>query len=347
MNKKSILSINGLRQIHAFGHCFLAGLFCLSILGFWTTLSPAKQSYPFKANIDLLQNTFQCHFKLGDQGIISIQIVQESNQDFRINVNIDHLKVPDLDLSTHLEGVVQIQNDNTNSVPSLMGRIASQYSLINYKPVEELSGSFEIKEKILFLNAVSMGGVTCQGYIELVSPYKVNLSIDLKSVDLGNVLLFTSQNNQDTYDVTGNVSGQIKVSGTFDNFQLSGQLESYDGNLGDLKYDNMSLNFDGLYPNILLSNSSISKTDGLTFNLEGILDLSHQDNFEKQIADLTKSPIVSENDINREWTLKRTKSKDASRTTELKYLLKKQDPTGRPLKEDADNMLGIERSVEF
>ena len=104
------------------------------------------------------------------------------------------------------------------------------------------------------------------------------------------------------------------------------------------------INFEGIYPLMTLVDSTGAKPDGLTFNINGNVDLSDRENFIQQVRALSKEAIVQKEGDNLEWTLKRVKSEDESKT-ELKYLKRQGNGTG--IVSDEEDMVGVERSIQF
>ncbi len=138
------------------------------------------------------------------------------------------------------------------------------------------------------------------------------------------------------------VSGRIKVSGDLKNLALQGKLESFDGFVRQLKFDTLYLDIEGIYPRLTINQeSTISKSDGLSFNFQGLVDLNDMKNFKQQLQELTISPLINKTKSGKEWTFKRNKEGDAS--TEFKYLLRQDDKDSST---DSD-MLGVERSIKF
>jgi hypothetical protein len=86
----------------------------------------------------------------------------------------------------------------------------------------------------------------------------------------------------------------------------------------------------------------ISKTDGMSFIVDGPVNISDTVNFKKQVKALNVAPLVSASDSKAEWTIKRLKGD--SGTTEFKYLLRNDKSS---LAADESALLGVERKLEF
>lgn len=338
---------------------------CVSLLSI-SHPSFAEELFSFQGQIDFSQKQF--HFAVtfpsltpsetgpssldGRQSVV-FNAVQISKSDYRFFLDVDHVRTPLFDLLSKIESSVEVVSGGQGAVPVarrlwmdktvLRGKIWSRYSLVDYHPIRELLGQFEIKDGRLYVDALSFGNVSCRGEIGLSKPYPLDWVVSLDHVDMRDFLSFWSMGKK--YEAAGSVSGRIKISGSLGRPALNGNLESRDGFIGDLEYNSILLNAGGIYPKIEVSHSSVSKTDGVSFLLSGAVDLSDQENFKKQVMALKFSPLVSESLSGREWTIKRLQKEGAS-TTELKYLFQKRNDMNISLPLESD-MFGFEQSVEF
>lgn len=313
---------------------FIASLIC-------SRLVAADTNLPFKGNIDLINNDFSLTFNSENKSPVSLDIVRVSESMFKIAVKLDHYKILLFDISTLLESIVELgEKENT----SIKGRVWSKYTLINYKPVDDLLGRFELEGQELSLNATVADNISCKGIVNIIPPYSVNLSFQLSDVALKDFILFFTGKEKKT--AVGKVNGNIDVTGNLDQIILKGKLVSYEGIVDSLKYNDIILNAQGEYPDIYIEDSVVTKSDGMIFNISGKLDLLDRNNFEKQIKSLAKKPVVTNDGSNIEWTLKRFKSQDSSSVTELKYL-KRKDNNLKHVESDSTDMLGVEQKVEF
>ena len=297
---------------------------------------------PFKGRIDFTTRQLDLSLDLKSRGLITAKAVRTSDKNYHLFLDIDHLQTPGFDVSSKLESSLELINDEQGRYKTVLGKIWSQYSLVDYRPAQELSGEFEIKNQKLLLNSLSLGHLQCQGYVDLVYPHKVDLLLGLDFMDLTDFLAFWSQGAAD--HSAGSVSGEIKISGALDRLQLKGNLESFDGFVQELAFNSFYLNFTGVYPVIEVANSTVSKSDGMIFTVDGALDLNDPQNFRKQIQAFSILPIVKDSRGQKEWTIKRLRDGRSS-TTELKYLLKKESPLGPS--DPSSDLLGVQRTVEF
>lgn len=338
----------------------------LGLLGVLTLCAVESSSagtlFSFQGEIDFSQKRFVCalNFPSGvSESAVSppprsvvFNAQKISDKDYRFSLDIEHLRTPFFDLLSQIESSVELLAPQTpgkdGSVaavrpPALRGEIRSRYSLIDYKPIRELSGQFDVTDGRFFLRALSFGNLLCEGSVDLVSPHKVDLTMSLNHVGMEDFLSFWMGGRK--YDASGTVSGRISVLGTLERPVLKGALESRGGTIGTFVYDSIYLNAQGVYPELEVVNSTVSPRDGMSFVLDGPVDLSDGENFQKQITALTFSPLTSESPLGREWTIKRLKEKGSS-STQIKYLLRDGDrlPSSSS---GPSGMVGFERTVEF
>jgi len=313
-------------------------------------LSFAEKAFFFEGQIDFPDKEFNVVFNVDAESSVTAKVEKISETDYHFSLDIEHLKTPLFDLLSKIESSIEfVQGEGapvrTFSDTTLRGAIWSQYSLIDYKPIRELSGNFEIRDKKLFLKGLSVGRLTCNGYVGMVPPFESNFDVHLSGVDMKDFLRFWGLSEK--YESSGGVFGDIRVSGTLNHLTLKGNLESRHGFVQTLDYDVISLNIEGVYPHMKITRSTVSKSDGVSFAFDGPFNLSDKANFKKQIKALTIAPLVSDSGSELEWTIKRLNPKDSD-TTELKYRLNKEDVLGTGVFAGGEiDMFGIERTRKF
>ena len=303
----------------------------------------AKELCPFHGEIDLLNKRINLAIGKEEHSSITADVVYLGDGNYKIHLALNHLKTSIFEISTQLESSmllvhVPVPGGDKNG---LKGNLLSHYSILNLKPVDELSGNFEIREQILYLPDLEIGRVSVKGYLELFYPYKFNFSCSLNEIPMKDFLSFWI-NSQDL-DAQGSVRGQIQIAGIPNQFFLKGDLETYQGRVNQFPFESIVLNLEGQYPVLHIVKSTVTQADGMSFNLDGQFDLSNQEDFQKEIAALQKSQMVSDHPDQWEWTIKQRKENGKS-ASEFKYFLKK-DHTS-PLKEESD-VLGVEQKIKF
>jgi len=313
-------------------------------------ISFSEEIFSFEGQLDLEKNAFRIVLDLGQEHVVTARAERSSEKDYQVYLDIDHLQTPLFDLLSEIRSSVEVvraggDSHFVSSDSAFRGNIWSQYSLVDYKPVNELSGRFEMAGGRLNLMAFSVGNLRCEGHVDLVPPYSLDMAVHLSGVTMEDFLKFWGASED--YESEGDVFGVINVSGTLDQLRLKGNLESRYGFVQKLHYDAIVLNAEGVYPHIRIARSSVSKSDGVSFLLAGPFNLSDKANFRKQIRALTLTPLVDHTKSESAWTIKRL-DPEGSGVTELKYRLKKGNALGvGPSSGDEIDMLGIERTKKF
>ncbi len=283
-----------------------------------------------------------------DKSAVVLKAEKTSKNEYRLLFNIEHLRTPLFDISSQIESRLRMSRSSENKNIFLEGDVSSQYSLIDFEPINEFNGRFVIADsnqayKKLIVPRLSFGNVTCQGVVDLKYPFKIDLVVNLNSVLMKDFLGFWVRNKK--HDSSGIVSGKIKVLGDLSRVILKGDLESYDGHIKKLSFNNIHLNIGGVYPHMKITDSTLSKADGLSVSFDGPFNLADRKNFKKQLKALTLAPLIKESGLDSEWTIRRSERDDQA-TTELKYLLRKEKGFGDTGPDSLD-VLGIERTMEF
>ncbi|HLF18234.1 MAG TPA: hypothetical protein VI749_04980 [Candidatus Omnitrophota bacterium] len=298
----------------------------------------AKELLTFSGSVDLTQNQFDIDVTWEDQSFIKAKGLKTVGKDYLLTLDIEHMKSPYFDLSSQIQSSLIF--DKAGSAVS--GELSSQYSLIDYKPTKELSGRFEIKGDRVYLTSLSFSHIAFNGFVEFMDPFAVDMLVEMDQLPLEDFLDFWTPHSK--LDSSGVVGGEIKLAGTLDKLQMRGNLQVYDGHIENLLFDNIHLNAQGVYPLLQVAQTSVSKADGVSFMVDGPVDISDQLNFKKQIKALHISPLVTETATKKEWTIKRLHGTEMG-STELKYLLRK-DISGSTVKEESA-LLGVEQKLEF
>ncbi len=321
-------------------------IFRILILGFlyftaFTRVCDALEVYPFKGNIDFEKRQFQLSVDLKDEGTFTAQCDQTSPKDFHLSLDFDHFQTPRFNLTSRIESSLEI---DMNETFGLKGQVWSQNSLLNFKPVHDLKGKFALKDNRLTLHSFSFGNMSLKGFMDVVKPYKLDVGVKLLSMEMDEFLGFWIKDKD--FNSSGDVVGNIKVTGNLGNMQMRGDLQSLNGFVKRLEFDSIHLNLAGIYPHLEIDDSTITKADGMSFTIAGPIDLDNRSKLKKQIKALNIAPLVVVNDTQKEWTIKRSNEDEFGGKTELKYLLRKREDAISKGDEESD-MLGVQRTVEF
>lgn len=320
-------------------------ILCCLALGFFFFLKPAcaQTVFPFEGQLDIPQKKFRIIFHLEKESSISLEAEALEEKKFQLLLNIDHLTTPLLTLSTMVRASLEV-GEGDASQKTFAGRLESQYTLINFKPISEVAGQLEIKEQKIYFHSLSFGQLSGRGVVEMKYLPAINFVLKLSDVPLQDFLALWVDGEEMAAE--GFVNGEIQIGGEWNRLLVKGTLSSYNGRVEDWNFDSIVLNLEGIYPVIHLYNSNVTESNGLSFGIDGSLDLEDKENFPKQLLALTKAPLVNQDSSELEWTFKRIQKGEKGSTTELKYLLKKKISTS-PSETETSDMLGIERRVPF
>lgn len=318
---------------------FLAVIICLS----FQAIVSAEQLFVFEGNVDFRQQEMKVKVDISPEETINAVLKKSKDRKYYLKFDLNHVNFYDYDLSTEIESIFEFK-ETTHLLPEvLVGKVWSNYSVVDFKPVKELSGTFKVGNNHLVLNDISFGSLDCSGYIDLEAPHKLDLSLAVNLMEMKDFLKFWMRNKD--YDSAGQVAGIIRATGSMDRLNLKGNLESYDGFIKDLTFDSLVLNIEGVYPDLLIDKSSnLSRGDGVSFTFDGPINFEDRTNFKRQLKSLNFSPLVKESSSQKKWTIKRHKE-GGSNSAELKYFIRKEGDGSQ--NDDESALFGIERSLEF
>ena len=303
----------------------------------------AEPLFSLNGQADFAGKKADFNLRLKDGGSVTAELEKVADKKLKFSATIDHVRTPVFDVSSVFQSTIEVVEEPQTG-QFYRGVLESKYSLINYKPAQELSGFFEIKKERLTLKNLSWSGFVVDGFVGLVPPYEISLTLRFSEIPAEDLNVITGCKSGESR-MEGLVSGRIQISGFSDRLLLSGKLTAFDGAIDNLVYENAVINFDGMYPILQISESSITEDSGLSFNIEGNLDLRSHCNLMTGLIALKMSPIINENVLHREWTIKRSKDSE-QRATEFKYRMQKNDDVGGSSQKDSD-MLSIEHNIQF
>jgi hypothetical protein len=317
--------------------------FCL-LGGLFSDAGWANVQIPFKGQIDFPQKQLIITLNSQAQKPLSITITQPEENLCQVVVNMEHLTLPFFHISSVLESQLQLIR-REDSPWMLKGKIASRYTLINYKPVDELQGEFVIQEQQLRIKSLALGrNVFGNGIFQLKKPLQMDLQIKLNNIDMEEFITVMTGNNVLTTE--GYLSGDMRIFGDTDRPQIRGQLSSFGGRIKQGEFTSLLLNLEGTFPKLQVVDSFITKPGGSAFRFNGTIDLSERGHMDRQIRAFHREPYISSDDGSVEWTFKRVEMDDHSGATEFKYLLRP-DEDVHSLSQRGTDMLGFERKMEF
>lgn len=321
-------------------------VFALAAWFVFSTISSAENLSLLKGNINFKDRKLRLMFPFQEGGSVSSDVTLVEDNKVHFDAKLEHIKTTRFVLSMELEGTLEKIDGESNGSSDVKGNFRSRYTLLDYKPAFDLSGKFETKDSRLFLNSLSWGGINLQGVVDLLSPNEINLDVSIDEILSGSVLLLLGYQGDDS-QISGVISGQVVLSGFPDRLFVKGQLKAHNGFIEGVEFDTIRLNFEGIYPVVVISDSFILQADGLSYNIKGKFDLAKaQKGLVEGLVGLEKTPMIDDSGLHREWTIKRKQSDENSSVMEFKYRLRQSEDNINPYKEEMD-MLGVERSIRF
>ena len=324
----------------------------LLILFIFFGLSPLSfgaQEFFFKGEVDFSKEQMDVAVQLpienqsvivdAKKNFVKAFIQRHSEDNYSFSFDVDHLTTPFFDISGNIKSSIQLVKGDYLRKDYWRGEMEGSRLMVDYKPFHDLIGGFDVVNDKLFLHFLSLNRLDCRGFVELMAPFKLDLSLNIQDMTLDDFLNFWVTDK--SYEVGGDVAGDIKISGTLSRVFLKGRLASHNGFIKSLKYDSISLNVEGYYPRMQIADTKVAQSNGMIYMVDGPFMLDEHDNFKKQLKALSFSPLVSNSDSKQQWTLRQ--KKDGTGKTELKYLLREQTRSN----DERTDMLGFEKTMEF
>lgn len=295
----------------------------------------------FKGSVDCVKKSIQLKFIFPDGGRISFAGTGQSPDVISFEIFPQGFKFLLFNITTGIVGTARII-ERPDSDPIIRGVLeTSQGPSADGVFPHRISGNFEIENDKIFLKQCMWEGLTAQGYFTFVPPYDMDLTLMFNNVLLADLFSWLGQEKIYTQ---GDFSGQIDASGFLNRLALKGNLSS-SGQIADFRYDSISARFEGVYPIIKLMETGVTAEGGVSFNLEGTIDLSKDfKEFSGQLERMTALPLIRETNVDREWTIRRDSDEKREGETEFKYRLRKEREISGV---EEQGTLTIQRSIKF
>ncbi len=288
--------------------------------------------------------------------------------DFDIAVKLKHINFKNVDIVTelNLSGRIKTKDDSGLVVE---GEISSRNSILDYKPIKELNGSYQISNDLLEILSLKMDdNLALFGQVSLKPPYLVDLDLIARFDSLDEINpplsifegLLTAQG----------VEGEFKLVGPIKNPDVKGWLKTGSGflkGLGD--YQKMSLNLKGKGKILKVIDSKFYHEEG-SLTIDGEIDLANENIFDdlkpgmdggmlvwkdwKVTGDKKSSEVKLSKDIGDEFRInfkaylndETGLSNNDNSQIELEYELDDSESIKMQIKKD-ESFLAVERSFQF
>ena len=306
---------------------------------------PSLQAAPalsYRGVVDFVRQDLRLEIHPADNSPLALTIRWQGPHCL-LTLNVKDLKLPLFDISALMEGTVTFLRGPSDET-KIVGRLRSHYTLVDRQPLGDFRAHFEIEDDTLRIHSLISSTLSLSGFWQFAEPFDKELNAKLTALDIDNFFSFVS--SEDARTALGPFSGDVRILGHGDRVEVKGKLATYQGQIDGLPYEQMRLNFEGVYPIITINRSHIIQPDGSIFNISGRLNLAQLEHFNKQVRDFISEPLVEQEGEDLEWTLKRIHQNGGDSSSELKYLLRKE--SGPPSKEREEGAIfGLERQMKF
>ncbi len=251
-----------------------------------------------------------------------------------VTVRADHIPLGRMDVSS------QMEIDWAPAEGGLEGRLVTRYNLIDYRPAPEVSGRFRRLRDTLQMEFAGPGW-TIDGRLGLRPPYDVDLRADVHDMASADLLRFSPADCGTA--CAGTVTGTVRLSGRIDRLFIDASLRVEGGTEAGFRQGVFNLR--GSYPHVELYDSRLVGPEGDPIEVSGRLRLDRMKTWQDQLEGLVMEPVTHEEENSSEWTIKQLDSGDRG-VIELKYRQRREHDV-RTLSDEARDMLGVERRVDF
>lgn len=302
----------------------------------------AAEVYPFYGQVDFINKSFALSVERNN-GRADLKIDPAAHNSYHMQLDVERMHTPFFEMTTHIQGVVKIEQNDVQ--PRISGYIQSESTQINGTDSDEISGHFELASGVLRVQELNCGGFAASGSLAVDPPHELNTRIGFEDVDVSYFVewLVGPQKN---VEASGLMSGQIALSGTPEKLLIKAQVVSQHGNIEKVAYDLLSLHLQGVYPDVGLTDSTVTQKNGFSFDLDGTVDLSDKEHMAAQLKAIKKIPLIKDTASQSEWVLKRVQDSEGEGKTETKFFLKKDKKTGLSGREDS-SLFGVEKKIGF
>ncbi|MFH1778433.1 MAG: hypothetical protein ABH847_00160 [Candidatus Omnitrophota bacterium] len=230
-------------------------------------LQPAKRG--FALNI-FPRNTASGASPLGEVSKVEITGDFSTFPYFTLNISANHLKLSGFDLLSNYNIKGKFNYGEDNRLNSIVGELATSGSIINYNPIRELKGNYEIADNKIKLKAINYDEVVlANGVISFFPSNEIDLYIKFKGAQLGGLTDLILDKGM----LSGLVYGDVHIYGNLPSqVKIDGQLEFKDGNISSIKYNLSKMNLRSNGSMIEFVNSKVY-TEGAVLDLEGKINI--------------------------------------------------------------------------
>lgn len=308
------------------------------------SIAAADEPYPFSGHIDL--KTHSGKLIAGPVGRqLEVNIIQQQDQSLALDAQLENVSTPFFEITAHLKGAVEIDKKTVHS-QKISGRIVQELDDKSSDRADEgFVLDFQLVDGILHVDKFALAGMTGKGFINTAHPFEMDFRFGFQDVDLMYALCWLRDGTKKV-ETKGTVSGFAQWAGTPDKLSVRAQLVSQKGSIQKFSYDLLSLHLQGIYPVLELAGSTVTKSSGFSFDLDGQFDFNSSADLKTQFQAIKKIPLIKENALQSQWILKRFHGSNDDGKTETKFFLKKDKSTGS-MDQDDSELFGMEKKIGF
>lgn len=189
---------------------------------------------------------------------------------FALSINANHLKMLGFDLLSNYSITGKLNCDANSRFNSITGDFSTSGSVINYDPIRELKGAYELKDGMIKLTGVNYGDVVyANGSIGMGVGKDVDLHFKFKGVQIGGLTDLAMEKGS----ISGLVYGDMDIrSEPGKDMNIDGQLELLDGNISVVHYNSAKIALKGKSSVLEFVESKVY-TGEQVLTMEGKMDL--------------------------------------------------------------------------
>lgn len=189
---------------------------------------------------------------------------------FTLSMNANHLKMMGFDLLSNYGVTGKLNYGAGNKLESVTGDFSTSGSLINYDPVREVRGAYELKDGVLKLTGVNYGDIVyANASFGMGGTDEIDLHLKFKGAQLGGLTDLAMEKGM----ISGFVFGDMNIRGGLGKeMDIDGQFEFLNGNISTLHYNSAKIMLRGKSSTLEFIDSKVYTGDQV-LTVEGRIDL--------------------------------------------------------------------------
>jgi hypothetical protein len=320
--------------------CVVCTAFAVAACAWADEAALSRVVIPFEGMVDLKAAKVELTLGREGAGIVVCEIVRPSADRYDFKADVRHVSTSLGDVAALVSGRFELVGPDRLR-RELVGEVSTRYTLLNYKPVRDVHIKFALKQRRLTIDPLWFGALSGHGQISLVAPHDMDVSLELLSADLDEFWSMLRGHGIKTPPLSGVMTGALTLKGPWGKPVVNGHLAAYNGRLKNLSYEMIDLRFEGTYPLVHFQDGKVVSSDGPSFKVGGVLDLSDLSRLGTQVRQLKREFIVSDDVSGRTWAF-RLNTADGH-ATRLKSFFSG-DADGR---NQGEAVIGLEKHIGF